>query len=60
MARLYPVLGGLLLVAFLWAEWMGWAPTPTDRLHNVPASVRNNPGSYRAHYQQHYYHIGGK
>ena len=59
MLRIYQALGVILLGGLFWAQTVGWAPTPTDRL-KVPPSVRNNPGSYRSSYTYFYHTSGGK
>lgn len=42
---------GLFLIATLTAaDLWGWGPTRVDEVKNVPRSVRDNPASYRAHY----------
>ena len=49
------VLGG---VGF--AEYRGWSLDPMNQLHNVPRSVRDNPGSYRSVYSGYHHYTGGK
>jgi hypothetical protein len=34
-----------------WAEYRGWTLFNVDEVKNVPKSVRDNPGAYRAHYR---------
>lgn len=46
----YAVLGALLLSALTWAHFTGWSPG-VDEVKNVPTSVRESPGSYRAIYR---------
>lgn len=60
MKRWYPlwVLGVLGWLA--WACLFGFSFTDTDEVKSVPKSVRNNPGSYRAHYAYHYRTYTGK
>lgn len=44
----------------VWSNLTGRAPSDSDVVRDVPANVRNNPGSYRSHYSAHYVRIGGK
>jgi hypothetical protein len=32
------------------AEYSGWSFTRANELHNVPRSIRENPGAYRSNY----------
>jgi hypothetical protein len=55
MRKVYAVFGGLVLAAFLGFQWMGWTFSDDHEDHDSPPkSIRDNPGSYRAHY------VGGK
>ena len=51
---LYVLYGVLLLATLGLAEWRGWSLMSPTEVKNVPRSVRDNPGSYRAAY----YHSG--
>ncbi len=42
------------------AEYRGWSFTSVNEMKNVPKSIRDNPGAYRAHYMFYPRHIGGK
>lgn len=54
----YMLCGGVGLL--VWYNVTGRAPFEGDLVRDVPANVRNNPGSYRSHYSAHYVRIGGK
>jgi hypothetical protein len=47
---LYLVYGLLVLALFGAAEYRGWSFSGVDEVKNVPRTVRDNPGAYRAHY----------
>ena len=49
------VLGGLSL-----AQYQGWSLARVNEVKNVPRSVRDNPGSYRAIYSSYHHYTGGK
>jgi hypothetical protein len=51
-----------LCVVFLlgFGEYRGWSFTPVNEVKNVPRSVRDNPGSYRAVYSAYHHYTGGK
>jgi hypothetical protein len=52
---------GLILLGLVgWAEYRGWSLTSINEVHNVPKSVRDNPGAYRSHFLYYPRHIGGK
>jgi len=42
------------------AEYRGWSFLNVNQVKNIPKSVRDNPGAYRAHYAYFPRHIGGK
>lgn len=42
------------------AEYRGWSLDSMNQLHNVPRSVRDNPGSYRSVYSSYHHYTGGK
>lgn len=46
----YFVFGILLILAATAVEAFGWGATSRNEVRNVPASVRDNPGSYRPTY----------
>jgi hypothetical protein len=47
--RAYVALGALVIGALGWAHWRGWSPEPVSEV-KAPASMRDNPGSYRSSY----------
>lgn len=52
---------GLGIVAFMaWAVFTGWGWADVDEVKQVPKSVRDNPGAYRAHYRTYHRYYGGK
>lgn len=60
MSRLYVLLGLGLALAALRADTQGWFGARPSIVNNVPASMRDNPGAYRALYQASPRTIGGK
>lgn len=60
MNRAYPVYGAAVVAAMAWAMLFGWSWTDVDEVKSVPKSVRDNPGAYRAHYQNRIRYYGGK
>ena len=42
------------------AQVRGWSLMRVDEVKNVPRSVRDNPGGYRAHYRSSPRYFGGK
>jgi hypothetical protein len=48
----------LLLAGLTYVDVRGYSSVSVDHVDKVPRSIRDNPGSYRAHYHEHY--IGGK
>jgi hypothetical protein len=58
--KLYLVYGVLVLSAVGFAEYRGWSLDSMNQLHNVPRSVRDNPGSYRSVYNSYHHYTGGK
>ncbi len=57
---IYLVYGALLLALTGAAEYRGWSLLPVNEVKNVPKSVRDNPGAYRAVYASHARYFGGK
>jgi hypothetical protein len=52
MKVVYLIFAGALFALFAWIQWTGWNFTRYETVPNVRyASVRDNPGSYRSHYQ---------
>jgi hypothetical protein len=61
MGRLaYLILGVLALGTAGIADYRGWTLTRPTELHNVPKSIRDNPGSYRSIYSGSPRYFGGK
>lgn len=55
------ILYGLALLAVLGiAEYRGWSYNRINEVQNVPKTVRDNPGAYRAHYSYYPRYFGGK
>jgi hypothetical protein len=50
---------GLITLATL-AEFSGYSFSSVRKVNNVPRSVRDNPGAYRAIYGTYYRYSGGK
>jgi hypothetical protein len=59
-SRTYPILGVMLLFFFSAAEYWGWGYVDSDKIRNVPKTVRQNPGVYRSHYRSYGRTFGGK
>lgn len=60
MSRLFLVIGLALTAAAVRADTRGWLGARASIVNNVPASIRDNPGAYRALYQASPRTIGGK
>lgn len=60
MNWLYLLMGLGLVVGATRADTRGWLGTRPSIVSNVPASMRDNPGAYRALYQASPRTIGGK
>ncbi len=56
----YFAYGLALLTGLMWAEYRGWSLSSVDQVKNVPKTVRDNPGAYRAHYGFYPRYVGGK
>jgi hypothetical protein len=57
---LYWIYGLAIIGLLAMAEYNGWSMTDVDEVKNVPKTVRDNPGAYRAHYRSHARYFGGK
>jgi hypothetical protein len=57
---LYLIYGIITLGLATAAEYRGWSLLQPNEIKNVPKSIRDNPGSYRAHYMFYPHHVGGK
>jgi hypothetical protein len=58
--RLYIIYGLLIVSSLAFGEYRGWSFAPVNEVKNVPKSVRDNPGSYRAVYSAYHHYTGGK
>ncbi|MDX2149402.1 MAG: hypothetical protein SFV54_01610 [Bryobacteraceae bacterium] len=56
----YLIWGVLVLGGLVWTQYRGLSLADVDEVKNVPKSVRDNPGAYRAHYSSYHRYIGGK
>jgi hypothetical protein len=56
----YLIYGLVLLTGVTLAEYRGWSLSRVDQVKNVPKTVRDNPGAYRAHYGFYPRYVGGK
>ena len=57
---IYSGFGLLLLWLTGFSQYRGWSSLGVNEVKNVPKSIRDNPGAYRAHYSQYPRYIGGK
>jgi hypothetical protein len=57
---IYMLYGLVVLGAFGVSEYRGMSFTSYDEVKNVPKTVRDNPGAYRAHYALYHRYSGGK
>jgi hypothetical protein len=58
--KFYLLYGLLTLSTAAYGQYRGWSLDSINQLKNVPKSVRDNPGSYRAVYAGYHHYIGGK
>ena len=56
----YVVYSMLLLTGTTVAEYRGWTLEHVNQLKDVPKTVRDNPGAWRAHYGFYPRYVGGK
>jgi len=56
----YAVFAAVVLSMLGWAEYRGWRWTDVTEIRNVPRSIRDNPGAYRALYRTSPRDVGGK
>lgn len=56
----YLIYGLAMLTGLTWAEYRGWSLSGVDQVKNVPKTIRDNPGAYRAHYGFYPRYVGGK
>ena len=60
MSKLYLVYGVVVLGLLATGQYRGFSFSSVNELKNVPKSVRDNPGSYRAVYSSYHHYTGGK
>ncbi len=60
MKRWYPFYAAAVVAFMAYALFFGWSWTSVDEIKQVPKSVRDNPGAYRAHYRTRTRYYGGK
>jgi len=58
--KFYLLFGFLTLATAAYGDYRGWSLDSTTQIKNVPRSVRDNPGSYRAIYVGYHHYTGGK
>jgi hypothetical protein len=58
--KFYLLYGLLTLSTAAYGQYRGWSLDSINQLKNVPKSVRDNPGSYRAVYAGYHHYTGGK
>jgi len=58
--KLYLLYGLLVIGGVGLAKYRGWSLDSMNQRHNVPRSVRDNPGSYRSVYSSYHHYTGGK
>jgi hypothetical protein len=58
--KVYLLYGLLTLSTAAYGQYRGWSLDSINQLKNVPKSVRDNPGSYRAVYAGYHHYTGGK
>jgi hypothetical protein len=55
MLKFFRVFGIVVVALLALAQYRGWSMTSYDEVPNVPNTVRENPGSYRAIYMRTYH-----
>ena len=60
LRKLYLLYGLLIVGGSAFAQYRGWSLDRMNQLHNVPRSIRDNPGSYRSVYSSYHHYTGGK
>jgi hypothetical protein len=58
--KFYLLYGLLTLSTAAYGQYRGWSLDTINQVKNVPKSVRDNPGSYRAIYAGYHHYTGGK
>jgi hypothetical protein len=56
----YLIYSMLLLTGTTWAEYRGYTLNRVNQVNDVPKTVRDNPGAWRAHYGFYPRYVGGK
>ena len=57
---MYKGYGVLVLLLIAYIQYTGWSWADVDEVHQVPRTVRDNPGAYRSHYHSYIHYSGGK
>lgn len=60
LMMLYRLVAVGLLGMMVMFNYFGMTFFAPEKVTGVPKTLRQNPGSYRSHYQSHYVHVGGK
>ena len=58
--KIYVLYGMLVLGTSAFGQYRGWSLDSVNKIKNLPRSVRDNPGSYRAVYGGYHHYTGGK
>ena len=56
----YIIYSLMALTGVTMAEYRGWTLDRVNQVKDVPKTVRDNPGAYRAHYGFYPRYVGGK
>ena len=59
-SQLYLIYGFMVLGLVGMAQYRGWSMDSMNEVKNVPRSIRDNPGAYRAVYSSYHHYTGGK
>ena len=59
-SRVYLIYGIAVVLLLGAGTYRGWSFTSVNEVKNVPGSIRDNPGSYRAIYSSYHHYTGGK
>jgi hypothetical protein len=60
MNKAYLVYAAAILLTTAYGAYQGWTFASVDEVRGIPASVRDNPGSYRSVYSGYHHYTGGK
>jgi hypothetical protein len=60
MRMFYLLYSAILMTGLSVAEFRGWTLSSVHQVKDVPKTVRDNPGAYRAHYGFYPRYVGGK